>query len=167
MTTTATALLEEIEPQLDNLDGSPTARPMIFQTWADGDGFHRYPVETPDIYDALEAYRYDMKETANGSTLRGFVIVTTGWAAPLGKDGQVEGAPSAHPERVRVTLVSAVARDASQAAAIYFGDGRETVYDDSGTATGSLADALDRVGATLWGVEFEARSLFRRLGGDS
>lgn len=104
-----------------------------------------------DIYQLLDALGEVL--APQGDTLGGVLVLTSGWAAPLGDDGQVEGAPSAHPERRRVFVTCSVARDGSQAARMEFagGDG-DTVTDDNGT--GSLAFALDSLGFGVWGAEF-------------
>jgi hypothetical protein len=70
-------------------------------------------------------------------------IVTTGWAAPLGPDGTVDGAPSEHALRRRVRLVVVVA-DHGVASVLRFADDPDEVVTDPGSATGSLADAITR-----------------------
>ncbi|MFN5601298.1 MAG: hypothetical protein ACK48T_04130, partial [Acidimicrobiaceae bacterium] len=70
-------------------------------------------------------------------------IVTTGWAAPLGPDGTVDGAPSEHALRRRVRLVVVVA-DHGVASVLRFADDPDDVVTDPGSATGSLADAITR-----------------------
>lgn len=93
----------------------------------------------PDVYDLLES-QHDL--TYDGG--RGFIgiaIHTTGWAAPLNADGDVEGAPSQHPLRRRVALVACASYDRMGSALCFADDPSEIVTDD-GQATGSLADAL-------------------------
>jgi hypothetical protein len=70
-------------------------------------------------------------------------VVTTGWAAPLAADGTIEGAPSEHAERRRVRLIVVVA-DNGVASALRFADEPDDVITDPGSATGSLAEAINR-----------------------
>lgn len=69
-----------------------------------------------------------------------FALITTGWAAPLSDDGEVEGAPSIHPMRRRVRLSVTVNLD-GVASVLRFEDNDDAVV-DAGAATGSLADAV-------------------------
>lgn len=94
----------------------------------------------PDIYDLL-AQDYD------NENLVGIAIHTTGWAAPLNADGEVEGAPSKHPDRVRVALVATITTHGF-CSAIAFGDGRETVFEEnapSGALWEAMNDCLERL----------------------
>lgn len=70
----------------------------------------------------------------------GLSIVTTGFAAPLDKNGRADGAPSKHPERRRVRLIISVTQD-DTGSVLEFADNLE-VIEDEGDATGSLSDAL-------------------------
>lgn len=88
----------------------------------------------PDVYELLENEDYNL------SSYNGILIHTTGWAAPLGSNGEVEGKPSAHPQRRRVALVSCVTSK-STSSALSFPD-EDDIITDPGTATGSLAEAL-------------------------
>ena len=90
----------------------------------------------PDVYELLA--------TPSSSLARMFdsaAIVTTGWAAPLGPDGTVDGAPSEHALRRRVRLVVVVA-DHGVASVLRFADDPDEIISDPGSATGSLADAI-------------------------
>lgn len=87
----------------------------------------------PDVYDLL-AVSYNGGYTA-------LAVHTTGWAAPLNADGEVDGQPSQHPERRRVALV-AVVTTGGMASALSFEDSPEDIVTDEGGATGSLAEAL-------------------------
>lgn len=93
----------------------------------------------PDIYDLLTDI-----ELPKGST--GILIHTTGWAAPLTENGEVEGAPSQHPLRRRVALVTCAMDDADgkivSGSTIGFADDPTDLVSDPGSATGSLANAL-------------------------
>lgn len=90
-----------------------------------------------DVYDLLS-------DSHNARVASGFaytLVVTTGWAAPLGDNGEVEGAPSQHALRRRVRL-SVVADYESVASVIRFADAPDEPITDPGQATGSLADAI-------------------------
>lgn len=90
----------------------------------------------PDVYELLQA-----PTSSLGRMFHAAAIVTTGWAAPLGPDGSVEGAPSEHVLRRRVRLVVVVC-DAGVASVIRFEDEPDDVVVDNGSATGSLAEAI-------------------------
>lgn len=90
----------------------------------------------PDVYELLAD-----SASALGRMFDAVVLVTTGWAAPLGPDGEVDGPPSISPGRRRVRLCVAVS-DAGTASALRFADDPDDVVVDPGLATGSLADAV-------------------------
>lgn len=92
-----------------------------------------------DVYDLIDEIDADKLQT----NYNYFSILTTGWAAPLGKNGEVEGAPSKHKDRRRVTLVVGIDIDnkALVGSALKFDDDDEMVF-DFGDATGSLATAI-------------------------
>ena len=60
----------------------------------------------PDIYELLDKWG-NTWETATHHP-HAFAVLTTGWAAPLGDNGAVEGQPSKHPQRRRVVLFCVV-----------------------------------------------------------
>lgn len=93
----------------------------------------------PDVYELLEA-----PSSALGKMFDAAAIVTTGWAAPLGPDGEPEGPPSEHEMRRRVRLVVVVA-DPGAASVLRFEDspGDDDVVVDAGSASGALASAID------------------------
>ena len=106
-----------------------------------------------DLYSALGIYsanRYD-RRTGEMPTLApsAVVVVTTGFGAPLGEDGQIEGRPSEHPERRRLRVVMVCAEDGSRLSRLEFADNGETSEVDDGT--GLLADTLDNLGWSVWG----------------
>ena len=90
----------------------------------------------PDVYELLNSDEYKISHYV------GVIIHTTGWAAPLGENGEVEGAPSKHALRRRVALAACVTND-SIGSALSFPD-EEEIITDPGSATGSLADALSK-----------------------
>ena len=90
-----------------------------------------------DIYEGL----YDLIESGDTfPTAKGLAVITTGWAAPLNANGEVEGAPSEHPAKKRVRLTAYVSCE-GMASSVAFQDEDEPAYDE-GEAHGSLADAL-------------------------
>lgn len=91
-----------------------------------------------DVYELLDA-----PASAIARMFDGAAIVTTGWAAPLGPNGTVEGMPSEHALRRRVRLVVSVA-DNGVASVLRFADEPNDVVTDPGSATGSLAEAINR-----------------------
>jgi len=94
----------------------------------------------PDIYELLE------QDWKNDNHLVGIAIHTTGWAAPL-VNGEVDGKPSAHPDRVRVALVATVTT-LGFCSAIAFADGRETVFEENapeGSLWEAMNDCVDRL----------------------
>lgn len=88
-----------------------------------------------DIYELLDN---DYSDTEG---LVGIVIQTTGWAAPLNADGEVEGRPSEHAERRRVALVSTLTMN-GYCSGIKFADEEEVTYDE-GTPSGALWEAMN------------------------
>lgn len=113
-----------------------------------------------DIYDLLSEWGGNY-ETATHHP-HAFAVLTTGWAAPLGDDGKVDGRPSEHAERRRVVLFCVVSADGSLASRMVFGDEPDTEpVDDDGTATGALAEALDIAALRVWGRAF-VLGLFQR-----
>ena len=92
--------------------------------------------EQPDVYELLSD-----SEIFDISNCIGIIIYTTGWAAPLSEDGKVEGMPSKHELRRRIALASCVTNQSS-GSALSFADDKEMVL-DPGSATGSLAEALE------------------------
>lgn len=93
--------------------------------------------EHGDVYDLLSNQHNAVVASGFAYTL----VVTTGWAAPLNADGEVEGAPSSHPNRRRVRL-AVVANRESVASVLRFADQPNEPITDPGDATGSLADAI-------------------------
>lgn len=112
-----------------------------------------------DIYCLLRAYasaRLDEREDLGGAIARGFIVATSGWAAPLDENGEVGGtAPSQHRERRRVALAVSVSADGSTCSALDFQDGAGgTVIDDGTTTSGALAEALDFTAWAVFGSAF-------------
>ena len=110
-----------------NCAGRPTTEPNMC-----------FLVQHPDVYDLLDA-----PSSALARMFDAAAIVTTGWAAPLNNDGSVDGPPSEHVNRRRVRLVVVVA-DHGVASVLRFEDEPDDIVTDPGSATGSLAEAINR-----------------------
>ncbi len=95
-----------------------------------------------DIYMMLDDISNAVKLWTIG--YNGFAIVTTGWAAPIkdGDDGE-DIAPSKHPERRRVRLMS-MSHSGKMGSSIRFTDEESVTYDE-GNAMGSLATAMENL----------------------
>ena len=102
-----------------------------------------------DIYQVLFRYSVECAEIPSA-----FVVVTTGWASPLGSDGKVEGRPSEHPLRSRIALTVGALPSGEIASRIDFAGREGEPVDDEGLATGSLAEAVDLLAFGLWGRQF-------------
>ena len=85
--------------------------------------------DSPEVFAAVN--EYDL-----------ITIATCGWAAPIDKDNNNEVAPSKHPERRRVRLLTTANTNSQFGSSIAFNDNpNEPVY-DFGKAKGALADAI-------------------------
>jgi len=92
-----------------------------------------------DVYDLLsDEYTIHLAKNA-----KGFTVVTTGWAAPI-EDTDDGTAPSQAPNRKRVRLVVQVS-DAGVISILRFQDKPNEIVTDEGTATGTLADAVNQL----------------------
>lgn len=101
----------------------------------------RILVREADAYEALEKVADNhLKEWELG-----IGIITTGWASPyqdgMNEDGTTACAPSEHPQRRRVRLVSCVDKARKMASALRFADEPDEIISDE-SGTGSLANAL-------------------------
>lgn len=147
-------LLTEVADSIPVPNDSGDSHPMIYERHEWGWEKAIKGVANVDIYDLLD--EYGRTHPARFKPLEmplAYVAVTSGWGAPLNDEGDIEGIPSEHPQRRRLSLfyVSSVSGDI--ASRLYFHDKGEVILDD-GSATGSLAEALDRVSAYLWGARF-------------
>ena len=97
-----------------------------------------YLSQHPDVYELLEAPGSGLARMFDAAA-----VVTTGWAAPLDENGNVNGAPSQHAQRRRVRLTVLVA-NSGVASVLRFADEPDHVITDPGSATGSLAEAINR-----------------------
>jgi hypothetical protein len=124
----------------------------IYEKW--GNTWEEFPHAEQDVYEALDIYTTERTNSTDKPSA--VVITTTGWAAPLGKNGEVEGRPSEHAQRIRCVVRFAMELDNGgfvSRVTLHRPEGLE-VQDDFGSATGSLADALNVVAVTLWGREW-------------
>lgn len=98
----------------------------------------------PDVYELIDEVIAETPFSVRSSDI--LAVVTSGWAAPLGANGEVEGAPSQHAQRRRVRLMACVRRsDLKMASVLRFGDTDDVVIDE-GSATGTLAEAMLSLG---------------------
>jgi hypothetical protein len=104
-----------------------------------------------DVYELISAVeaRVDSVSVPLVDGLSAWGLVTTGWASPLGENGEPEGRPSRHPARVRVRVL-AVITESDTGNLVSFADGRDSITAfGSECGTGTLADALDGLRSTL------------------
>ena len=95
----------------------------------------RVLVEHNDPYQALWAAAFtNLKDDEDG-----IGIITVGWAAPT---CDTDTAPSEHPDRRRVHLITITSRSFQDAAILTFHDGTESEITFAEGGTGQLADAL-------------------------
>ena len=93
-----------------------------------------------DIYDLID----DLSDFSNASSFDYLSIITWGWAAPLDSDGNIDGAPSKHPQKRRVKLIisgSNIEKGLIGSVINFSDDPDEPIY-NYGDATGSLNDAF-------------------------
>ena len=95
---------------------------------------------SPDVYDLISS----LCDYENVKSFEYLSIITWGWAAPLGENGEVDGAPSKHPEKRRVKLIisGSHAEKGLIGSVINFDDSPDEPVFDYGDATGSLASAF-------------------------
>lgn len=86
-----------------------------------------------DVYDLLD-------NSYNFENFVGISVHTTGWASPLNENGEVDCAPSEHPERKRVSVITTITAEGRGSALAFAGE--EEIMTDPGTASGQLADAI-------------------------
>jgi hypothetical protein len=113
--------------------GHEMSNAVLYGVTEDGSNFELG--RAPDVYDLLDG------EYPSAGVV-GLAVHTTGWAAPLNPDGEVEGAPSKHPERRRVALVAVMTAEGMGSALSFADDPDEIITDSSGT--GQLSDALKK-----------------------
>ena len=157
MTTTnrATALLDSFggavpacPPDLDT--------PQIWRLDESGE-WVEYPNNELDIYTALFNFSVRHQFGIGKPVGNAFVTRTIGWGSPLDENGQVgDIAPSKHPERFRVALDICATPAGAICSRLSFQSGEKAgeVIDDTGEATGALAEAVDLAAFRVWGRAF-------------
>ena len=145
-------LLDEVKVEIPTPSDTGDEFPMIYERYQWG--WISVPNDIRDIYTLLDDYgRTHPTRLRPLEAPEAFCVVTSGWAAPLGDNGEVEGAPSEHPSRRRVSLFYLATPSGAVASRLFFHDTAENVFDD-GTASGALGEAIDRVSAYVWGARF-------------
>jgi hypothetical protein len=93
-----------------------------------------------DVYDLISS----LSDFENVKSFDYLSIITWGWAAPLNSNGEVDGAPSKHPQKRRVQLI--ISGSSSEkglvGSILNFSDEPDSPVFDFGDATGSLSDAF-------------------------
>lgn len=106
-------------------------------TFAFADDGIRILTRDGDAYEALEM----VADKHLKQWELGIGIITTGWASPLGADGNPDCAPSEHPLRRRVRLVSCVDKAKHMVSSLRFADEPDDLITDE-SGQGSMANAL-------------------------
>lgn len=96
-----------------------------------------------DVYDLIDS----LFDCDNAKSFDYLSIITWGWAAPLGENGEVDGAPSKHPQKRRVKLIisGSSAEKGLIGSVVNFSDAPDEPVFDYGDATGSLASAFTEI----------------------
>ena len=93
-----------------------------------------------DVYDLISS----LSDYENVNSFDYLSIITWGWAAPLNSNGEVDVAPSKHPQKRRVQLI--ISGSSSEkglvGSILNFSDEPDSPVFDFGDATGSLSDAF-------------------------
>lgn len=94
-----------------------------------------------DIYDML--LNIQMDRIINISNYNFYAVITTGWAASLNENGELDERPSLHPQRRRVKLIITIdAQNKDISSIVEFSDDPDNLLFDHDNATGSLKDAI-------------------------
>lgn len=112
--------------------GHAMGNAIVYGVTKDGSNFELS--RGPNVYDLLEGEFPSVG-------IVGLAAHTTGWAAPLGPDGESECAPSAHPKRRRIALVLVITAEGG-ASALSFADDPNDLEIDEGSGDGDLVHAL-------------------------
>ena len=112
--------------------GHEMSNAVLYGVTEDGSNFELG--RAPDVYDLLDG------EYPSAGVV-GLAVHTTGWAAPLNADGEVDGQPSKHPERRRIALVLVITAE-GDAYALSFADDPDDLEIDEGSDDGDLFHAL-------------------------
>ena len=152
---------------LDNFGGSvPPCPPELDlpQIWRlDESGeWVEYPNKEGDVYTAIFHFSTRHQFGIGKPVGSAFVVRTIGWGAPLQEDGTLgDTAPSAHPQRFRVALDICATPSGAVASRLSFLSGEKAgdIIDDTGEATGALAEACDLAAFRVWGKSFTSALL--------
>lgn len=96
-----------------------------------------------DIYDMLDTDNVDLLNQINNYDMVSFA--TNGWAAPIANDDDEEYrgvAPSQHPQKRRVRLLSSANIHNQVGSSILFSDSIDSPVYDYGNARGAMANAI-------------------------
>lgn len=98
-----------------------------------------------DVYDLIDVDNTTLMSQVNNYDM--ITIATCGWAAPIDDDEDDDNsvAPSQHPKKRRVRLVTSANIDGQAGSTILFQDDIENPVHDYGYAKGTLADAITHV----------------------
>ena len=98
-----------------------------------------------DVYDLIDVDNTTLMSQVNNYDI--ITIATCGWAAPIDDDEDDDNsvAPSQHPKKRRVRLVTSANIDGQAGSTILFQDDIENPVHDYGSAKGTLADAITHV----------------------
>jgi hypothetical protein len=151
---TASELLEDMGTAVPMPNDSGETVAQLWELWGK-EWVEGSAPDSGDIYLTLNRYSRKHREAGDAVKPDALAMVCTGWAAPLGENGEVEGAPSKHPKRRRVVLFNVITPSADVASRLLMGDDEPT-DDTDGSGTGALADALDACAVSVWGSEFTA-----------
>jgi hypothetical protein len=152
---------------LDNFGGAVPACPSDLdcpQIWrlTESGEWVEYPNDEGDIYIALFNFSAH-HQTANSNPVGvAFVVRTIGWGASLDADGQVgDTPPSERPDRFRVALDICATPSGAVASRLSFHSGEKAgeVIDDTGEATGQLAQSVDLAACRVWGRAYTSALL--------
>jgi len=163
MTTSANTALAV----LDNFGGAVPAcpsdldNPQIWRLTESGE-WVEYPNDEGDIYTALFQFSTRHQYGKGNPVGVAFVVRTIGWGASLDADGQVgDTPPSERPDRFRVALDICATPSGSIGSRLSFHSGEKAgeVIDDTGEATGQLAQTVDLAAFRVWGRDFTSALL--------
>ena len=98
-----------------------------------------------DVYDLIDVDNTTLMSQVNNYDI--ITIATCGWAAPIDDDEDDDNsvAPSQHPKKRRVRLVTSANINGQAGSTILFQDDIENPVHDYGSAKGTLADAITHV----------------------
>ena len=136
-----TAILEQINEVL-KFDTDETKAVAYGISWSDEKESLECKVISShaDIYELIE----NLSGFSNVNSFDYLSIITWGWAAPLNSNGEVDVAPSKHPQKRRVQLI--ISGSSSEkglvGSILNFSDEPDSPVFDFGDATGSLSDAF-------------------------